>query len=155
MCERSPANVKKAAPSTNVFLNVDANDDEKPLSCVVLCAQIRMCQAEDCWAVQKRVVRTLGRRKLGMSSMVFSMSLTDRLFCAEISYFLNSRKLYSGSVRISWKDPSKTGALASKLLARTTSLHLQLCSLECGLHACSKVATPVSGEAKNCTVASC
>lgn len=44
-CERSCTSVKEAALTLVVSLDVDANDEDEPSSCVVLCAQRRICLA--------------------------------------------------------------------------------------------------------------
>lgn len=78
-----------------------------------------------------------GPSKSAMSSTVVFLSLTDSLPWTEFLYFLNPQTLMT-----SWTFPSKTGALASKLLA----LRLQLRGPKCSVYSCSRAATIVSRE---------
>lgn len=75
---------------------------------------------------------------------MFLMCLTDKLSCTEFLDFLNPQTLYGWSVKTSWTAPFRTGALASKLLARTSPVHLHFCGLKYGLHACNRAAALIS-----------
>lgn len=90
-----------AALTITVSLDVDADDEDKPLFCVDLCAQSGTCQTANCWALQKRVTCPPGRSNSAVSGTVFFVSSNDTLLCAEILDLLNRRAMYGGFVETS------------------------------------------------------
>lgn len=62
-CGELSTNVRGAALTIHVSLGVDADQEDKPLSCLDLCAQRGVCQAADCWPVQKRLACPSNRSK--------------------------------------------------------------------------------------------
>lgn len=98
-CEELSPNVKGAALSINVFLDVHADDEYEPSSCVELCTQKRVCQTANLLAVRMRTACPSGRSKYTLSSKVFFMARVDRLLCAEFLDFRNRRTLSGASMR--------------------------------------------------------
>lgn len=98
-CEGLSTIQKEAALTINVLLEVDADDEEKPSSCLHLCAQYATCRTARFKAVQEIIVCSSGRSNSALSSAVFFMSLRNRLSCSELSDFRNRRTLQGGSLR--------------------------------------------------------
>lgn len=92
-------NVKGAALTIDVTLNVDADEEDKPSFRVDLCALRRVCQTASYWVVYTRIACPLGRGKFAMSSAVLFISLRDRLSCTEFLDFFTRRRLYGVFVR--------------------------------------------------------